>query len=631
MGCTLVGSIVSSTFLAVIIFLTTYNVYAQSPIVAGEYIVKMKPQKGFSSNARLSKGLNIVGKMGSSISVKQAFWGSTMLHIKSNSTASIDSLRADPNVEYIEPNYILSLDPVDVQPFGVPPASTDRYSQSNSNVQATDAWAIEKPYNQGTKTVVAVIDTGLDTNHGLFRDSNAIWENLAEKNGIPNIDDDGNGYVDDINGWNYVSNSGNVYDDDNHGTHVAGIILGVGQDILQYPVRESKIKIMPLKFLDATGSGTTANAINAIYYAVNMGAKVINNSWGGSSYSKSLHDAYSYAHAHGVLIASAAGNSGTNNDTTPMYPAALDTPNNIAVAASTDSDAKASFSNYGTSVQVAAPGVAIISSIPGTGCVAPGCYQMMSGTSMASPFVAGLAALIVREAPQLSGYQVRSIIIASVNTFSSLSGKVSTSGRVNALKAIQNSLTQVSTTSYNPDYTPVYKTDRSIASVDAGAAPAGCGLVKVGAFAAGGGSDISGNGPGGMGGGELANMAVLLIMILLPIALAFNLRQRTLEEVPEQRRQFARYNVAKNLILKVGDQVVNCASDTLSLGGVSFSASFELNKGSKIKVKIGDLDQEFEGEVVWCSQKQSYGVKFLDISEQLKAQFSQWTVGLTPT
>lgn len=631
MGCPLVGSSLAFTFM---MFASLGYVHAGSRVIPGEYIVKMKSQAGASANSSLSMGLHAVGKMGGAISVKQAFWGSTMMHVKATSAASIESLRAHPDVEFIEPNYLLSIDPTSVQPFGVPAAPSDTYSQSNSNVQVTQAWSIEKPSNQGAKVVVAVIDTGLDTNHNLFKDSNGVWVNLAEKNGLAAVDDDGNGYIDDIYGWNFVAGNANVFDDENHGTHVSGIILGVGQDILQTPVRESKVVIMPLKFLDATGSGSTANAISAIYYAVNMGAKVINNSWGGSSYSRSLHDAYSYAHSRGVMIASAAGNSGTNNDSAPMYPAALDTPNNLAVAASTDSDLLASFSNYGMTVQVASPGLSIISSVPGTGCALPGCFQIMSGTSMASPFVAGLAALVLRESPQLSGYQVRNIIMQNVNTFSAFSGKVSTSGRVNALKTIQSAISSVSVSSYNPAYTPVYKADRTVASLAGpSASAAGCGLVKVGALVGGGSASFSGDDSSSGGGSSGGGIAVVITMILLPLALALSLRrkQKVQAMAPERRRQFARYNLTKELVLKIGDQVVSCASDSLSLGGLSFSAAFEINKGSKIKVKIADLDHEVDGEVVWCSQKQSYGVKFLNVSEQLKASFSMWTAGLSPT
>ncbi len=616
----------ASLLLITVFSSTSYSQMGGPQAVAGEYIIKIKSKQGISKNNRLSVGMKLVSKLGSSVKIKQAFWGSEMMHIKSDSALSIESLKNNPDVEFIEPNYILSVNPVDIQPFGVPPSGSDAYDQSKSNVQVTQSWGIQKPYNQGTKTIVAVIDTGLDTNHGLFVSSNAIWTNAAELNGQPGVDDDGNGYVDDIYGWNYVAGTATVYDDADHGTHVAGIILGVGQDILANPVRESKIRIMPLKFLDSTGSGSTANAVSAMYYAVNMGARVINNSWGGSAYSRSLHEAYTYAFNHGVMIASAAGNAASNNDTVAMYPANLDTPNNISVAATTDADKKASFSNYGSSVQVAAPGVAIISSVPGSGCASPGCYQMMSGTSMASPFVAGLAALIVREAPQLSAYQIRSVIMSSVDLFSSLNGKISTGGRVNALKAIQSAISQANVAPYSPSYSPVYKQDRSLASEQAAPAASGCGLIKAVV-------DASSSGGGGSASGQATQAVVVLVMVLMPMALALGFRNRNRAQNLSgiQRRKFARYSLAKSIIVQIGDQIINAATDTVSVGGVSFSSEMKVEKGEKITLRIADLDQDVEGEIVWCSQKQSYGVRFLNISEQLRSQMNIWTVGLSPS
>jgi len=614
------------TLIAALCFLlSAFQVQAQvigPQAVAGEYIIKMKPKTGESANNRLSVGMKLVGKMGA-IKIKQAFWGSDMMHIKSDNASSIDALKANPEVEFVEPNYLLSVNPVDIQPFGVAPQSTDAYDQSNSNVAVTEAWAVQKPYNQGTKTIVAVVDTGLDYHHGLFTGANAIWKNNAELNGLPGIDDDHNGYIDDIQGWNYVANTNDPLDDDDHGTHVSGIILGVGQDVLATTVRESKVLIMPLKFLDANGSGSTANAVSAIYYAVNMGARVINNSWGGSSYSRSLHDAYTYAYNHGVVIVSAAGNSNTNNDTTPMYPANLDTPNNISVGASTDSDKKASFSNFGASVHVAAPGVAIISTVPGSGCASPGCYQMMSGTSMASPFVAGLAALALREAPQLSPYQIRNLIMSSVDLISAFSGKVSTSGRVNALHAIQSAISQANVAPYSPAYSPVYKTDRAVASEEAAAPAAGCGLVKAVA-------DASGGGPTS---GQAMQSVIVMVIVLMPMALAMGFRNRARAQNLSgiQRRKYARYTLAKNMTVQIGDQVMNAETDTVSLGGVSFSSEMKVTKGDKITLRIGDLDHDVEGEIVWCSQEQSYGVRFLNISEQFKSQMNDWTAGLNPT
>src|SRR3989344_7559463 len=144
--------------------------------ISGEYIVK------FKNKTSVSSGLRTVNKMGSSVSVKAVFAGSQMMHLKVDSESARDALYANPDVEFIEPNYILSINPVEVGVLGSAPLPGDEYSQSNSNVQVTESWGIQKPYDQGTKTVVAVIDTGLDTDHLLFKDSGSIWENSTEKN-----------------------------------------------------------------------------------------------------------------------------------------------------------------------------------------------------------------------------------------------------------------------------------------------------------------------------------------------------------------------------------------------------------------------------------------------------------------
>jgi thermitase len=597
-----------------------YSQVNKPQVVAGEYIVKFKNKPAVSS------GFKAFSKMGASVSVKAVFAGSNMMHVKVSSTSGRDALYANPDVEFVEPNYLLSVNPVDVSALGSAPAPTDTYSQSNSNVKVREAWDIEKPYNQGTKTIVAVIDTGLANTHLLFKDSGAIWENAAEKNGVAGVDDDANGYIDDINGWNFVNNSPNSFDDNDHGTHVSGIILGVGQDIFETPVRESKIQIMALKFLDSAGSGSTASAVNAIYYAVNKGAKVINNSWGGPSYSQSLHEAYTYAYNHGVVIASAAGNSNTNNDATAMYPANIDSPNNISVAATTDSDVKASFSSYGaTTVNVAAPGVAILSSVPGSGCLAPGCFQMMSGTSMATPFVAGLAALVSREAPQLSAYQVRSIVLASIDSVSGLSGKVSTGGRVNVYKAIVNAKAQVNTAAWSPSYSPDYKSSRSVASEDPVGAAAGCGLVKA----------VMNNSEGGgaTGGGSISDLLVILSILSLPFVVALNLRRKPEQEVAAvtNRRAFDRFDVSKKVSLHLADQIIDITTKDVSLGGISFKGDMSLQKGQVLKVKLGDSETEHvDAEVVWCSKTQDYGLRFLNISESIKFEIQSWTQGLVP-
>lgn len=507
--------------LFVLVFLVFFDSFAWAQVnapamVSDEYIVKYK------SSGSLAAGLKI-NKLNKSVSVKSVFNTSNMVHIKISDSAAREALYSSPDVEFIEPNYILSVNPLNVSVLGSAPLGSDDYHQSSSSVQVKESWAVATPYNQGTKSILAIIDTGLDRNHLVFKDSGAIWENTAEKNGQAGVDDDGNGYIDDINGWNFADNNSNVNDNNNHGTHVAGISLGVGQDILASPVRESKIKIMPLKFLDATGAGTTSNAISAIYYAIANGAKVINNSWGGSSYSQALHEAYAYAYTHGVVIVSAAGNSNTNNDSEAMYPANLDSPNNISVMSSTDVDNKSSFSNYGNlTVNIAAPGSSILSSVPGTGCLAPGCFQMMSGTSMATPFIAGMAALVSREAPQLTAYQVRAIILGSTDTVSSLFGKSTTGGRINAYKAIINAKAQVGAAAWSPPYAPDYKSNRSVASESTGgSAPAsGCGLVKA----------ISDNSSTGSGssGARASDLLLITLLSLLPIIVALNLKNNSL-------------------------------------------------------------------------------------------------------
>lgn len=604
---------------AILILFCSNLALAQAPrAIAGEYIVKFK-KSSVAGNLRISK-------LSAGISVKSTFSGSQMLHVKVSGSAARDALYSNPDVEFIEPNYILSVNPTDSSALGSAPESTDDYSQSNSNVQVRDAWDIQKPYDQGTKTIVAVIDTGLDRNHLLFKDSGAIWENTTEKNGTPGVDDDGNGLIDDINGWNYVGNNANVHDDNKHGTHVSGIVLGVGQDVTAYPVRESKVRILTLKFLDSTGSGSTANAVSAIYYAVSKGAKVINNSWGGSSYSQSLHEAYTYAYNNGVLIVSAAGNFGTNNDTSPLYPANIDSPNNISVLATTDTDQKAGFSNFGaTTVNIAAPGSMILSSVPGVGCLVPGCFQMMSGTSMATPFVAGLAALVSREAPQLSAYQIRSIILGSVDTISLLSGKITTGGRANAFKATVSAKAQASTTAWSPAYVPDYsKATRNVASdEDSSSAPAaGCGLVKALIDSAGG-----GNGSGA----AASDLAVILSILLLPLVIALNLRSKELFKATN-RRVYERFAVNKNAIVEVYGEKISITTEDISLGGISFRASMNLQKGQVVRVRLGDhSDEKIAAEVVWCSAAQAYGLKFLNISDSIKYQIRSWTVGLVPS
>ena len=616
---TYLGSIMIEAFVILLFFVS--QAMAQD-VVPGEYLVKLK---GHSSSSGTSRFL---GKASLKMNLKASIGAMNIHHMAfkagAGSAEALEELRNDPNVEFIEPNYILrkaddnissdkmSLD--DIQAFSV--SNSSSFVQNRSNVHVTEAWQIISP-SASNDPIVAIVDTGVDYQHSVFTGSHAIWTNSQE---IPSngLDDDGNGFVDDVHGWNFHSNTNDPMDDDDHGTHVAGIILGVGQDIFASPVATAKIRIMPLKFLGADGSGSTADAVKAIYYAVNNGAQVINNSWGGSNYSQSLHEALAFAYEHHVILTAAAGNSSKNNDASSMYPANLDVPSQISVAASTDSDGLASFSNYGRStVHVASPGVGILSTVPGNS------FRYMSGTSMAAPFVAGIAALALREASNLSGYQVRQIMLDSSSGVSAFSSKLITGSRVDALATLQNAKSQTSVSLSQPSYkvtTP--DSTRATASTETASTPkAGCGLVSTAVLGRGA-SSGSGRGDGGMSG---QNIGLTLALMMLPLLVWQVLRLRQ----PENRRKHERFMMNSEIKLKVGDRELVGQMNTISVGGASFQADALLEKGGIVQLQISSPDgkeqMSVEGCIVWNESNQSYGVQF----NQEKDFVRQWSSKLS--
>lgn len=602
---------------------------ASSPeVVPGEYIVKLKAMAGPAG---------VLNKMQDKVNLKGSFTRMNMIHVSlkggAGDTQAFEELVNDPDVEYVEPNYIFKKSTSNEEGLGSPAqiyaagaaqaqeqysAAVATYSQSGADVRVSDAWTIQTT-NSTYRPVVAIIDTGLDKNHPVFVNSNALWVNTRE---IPNngLDDDYNGFVDDVNGWNFINNTPNFADDDGHGTHVAGIVVGASLNILSTITENSKMTIMPLKFLDANGSGTTSNAIRAIYYAANMGARVINNSWGGGGYSRSLHEALTFAYANRIFIASAAGNNGKSNDSTPMYPANYDVPSNISVAATTDYDFLASFSNYGVHyVHIASPGVLILSTLPNnrTGT--------MSGTSMATPFIAGLAALAMREAPFLTGYQVKEIMMSKATNIAGLMGKVTTSARVDAYRLITEAKAQASVQASQPSYSPAYGTDARAAASDGGAPKGGCGLVSS-ALLKGPGT----NTPNGMNG-----MGMMAGLFLLPVIVWAVLRQRAQEKEkadPASRRKFDRFKMDSDIRVMVGDRELVGSLKTISLGGASFSADEALEKGGIITMKIQSPDGrdmvEVSGQVVWNEANQAYGVQFAGAEQSTLAMIQKWTAGL---
>ncbi len=289
----------------------------------------------------------------------------------------------------------------------------------DADIDAEQAWQ----YGTSSNVVVAVIDTGVDYNHPDLASN--IWSNANEVAG-DGIDNDKNGYVDDIRGWNFVSNNNNPMDDNNHGTHVAGTIGAVGNNQRGVVGVAWDVDIMPLKFLSATGSGVLSHAVSAIDYANRNGAKVINASWGGGGFSSALQSAIQrFQNAGGIFVA-AAGNESSNNASTAAYPANY--PGVISVAASTRTDALASFSNFGTNVEIAAPGASILSTVRGGG------YSSFNGTSMAAPHVAGAFALLWGHAPSKTSTELIDLVMA--NTDNVLRDRT-TFGRLNVGKAAQ--------------------------------------------------------------------------------------------------------------------------------------------------------------------------------------------------
>lgn len=354
--------------------------------------------------------------------------------------SAIANLKSDPNVEFAEPNWIYTHEAVSTDPYftngslwGMYGASTSPANQYGSNAAA--AWAAGRT---GSNTVyVGIIDEGIQYTHP---DLDAqIWNNPYDA--ADGVDNDGNGYVDDTRGWDFANNDSTIYDGgtkgslDDHGTHVSGTIgaesNGVGVVGVNWNVR-----LISAKFLGRNG-GTTASAVRAVDYLTDLktrhGLNIVasNNSWGGGGYSQALYDAVARANTANILFIAAAGNSGTNNDTTASYPSNYDLPNVIAVAAIDRTGALASFSQYGArTVDLGAPGVAIYST------TASNLYESYSGTSMATPHVTGAAALYASVKPGSTAAQIKSALLGSAVPTASLAGKTVTGGRLDANAAL---------------------------------------------------------------------------------------------------------------------------------------------------------------------------------------------------
>lgn len=363
-----------------------------------------------------------------------------------------------PGVLTAEPNYILKKAAVSNDPFYASGQLWGTYSNDSPTAfggsgttntfgsGAEEAWG--NNFVGSSEVVIAVIDEGIDVNHPDLKPN--IWVNPGE---IANdgIDNDGNGRVDDVNGWDFFNNDKTVYDGgsgDTHGTHVAGTIGAVGGNGIGVAGVAWNVKMISAKFLGPTG-GSISAAIQAVDYLTNLkvnhGVNIVatNNSWGGGGYSSALHAAIIRAANAGILFVAAAGNSSLNNDTSANYPSNYSTLVGvsgtpaasyeavIAVASTTSSGGLSSFSNYGaTQVDIGAPGSSILSTLPGNS------YGTYSGTSMATPHVTGAIAVYAAAKPNASAAEIREAILGSAVPTSSLAGRTVTGGRLSVLDAI---------------------------------------------------------------------------------------------------------------------------------------------------------------------------------------------------
>lgn len=407
--------------------------------VPGELIVKFKA--GVSDVKRGDALRAVSGEVGKKI-LTQAMKnagdneGLTVVRTPKGVPDAVRALKGLADVEYAEPNYIYYHTATSNDPYYTNGSLWGMYGDATTPAnqygsQAGEAWAAG---NVGSSTViVGVIDEGIMITHPELTAN--IWVNPFDpKDGI---DNDGNGYIDDINGWDFDGNNNTVYDGpaDDHGTHVAGTIGAKGGNAIGVAGVCWNIKIISGKFLGKTG-GTTTNAILAVDYFTNLktrhGLNIVatNNSWGGGAFSQALQDAIERSNQANILFVAAAGNSTLNTDVTKSYPSSYPNANIIAVASITSLGAISSFSNYGlTTVDLGAPGSSIFSTIPSRSGAAS--YASYSGTSMATPHVTGGVALYAATHPGTSAATIKNAILSSTVPTSSLSGKCVTGGRLN--------------------------------------------------------------------------------------------------------------------------------------------------------------------------------------------------------
>lgn len=404
----------SSLILSFICLSLSAKVFAAS--VPNEFVIKLKAPIGSQGAV---KALNKTADFSPTVISQKG----KLVLVKAASAEQVLSTLDNSEIEYIEPNYIYELtslpnDPRLKNEWGIK-------SKKGNDINVLPVW---EQLTGSPDVIVAVSDTGINSKHQDLQEN--MWVNQAEKNGQPGVDDDGNGFIDDINGFHFAYPNDSGADKNGHGTHCAGVIGASGNNSIGVVGVNWKANLMNSGFLSGSGSGSLANAIRSVDYAVQMGARVISASWGSTEKSIALGEAIDRAGRAGVVFVAAAGNAGKNNDRSPFFPANYDLPNVISVAAMGSSGVKASFSNFGAKrVHIAAPGVNILSTY-GKG------YSHLDGTSMATPFVSGVVALMLQKNPALSPAEIKERIIRTAKPLATFKGKSVSGGMINAEAAV---------------------------------------------------------------------------------------------------------------------------------------------------------------------------------------------------
>ena len=402
--------------------------------VEGEILVRFKDHVRPEQAKSVRAGINGV--------VHRRFrHGAEQLKLGKNRTVeeAVAWLNKHPLVEYAEPNYLIQAEavPDDLlfgQQYGLDNTGQDG-GIIGADIDAVEAW---ETATGSQDVLVAVIDSGIDVGHPDLADN--IWINPDE---IPGngLDDDGNGYIDDVRGWDFIMDSAFPEDPFGHGTHVSGIIGAVGNNGIGIAGVSWKVSLVNVRFLGNSGTGSTADGIAAIEYATALGVDIINASWGGREDSQGLYDAITAAGDAGILFVAAAGNSNSDLDRSPYYPAAWDHEHMISVAATNFYDNRwvtyYNGSNYGVeTVDLGAPGFYILSTVPVDYFGKE--YDYGTGTSMAAPHVTGAAALLRSTIPGITATSIKKLLLDSVDPLPALMGRTVSGGRLNIRRALED-------------------------------------------------------------------------------------------------------------------------------------------------------------------------------------------------